>query len=83
MPDARLTSDFIVGFPTETEEEFEDTMSLVREVKYDGIFAFMYSPREGTVASKMDGQIDQKTKQIRVNKLLALEKEIQVKEGKK
>lgn len=83
MPDARLTSDFIVGFPTETEEEFEDTMSLVREVKYDGIFAFMYSPREGTVASKMDGQIDQKTKQIRVNKLLALEKEIQAKEGKK
>ena len=83
MPNARLTSDFIVGFPTETEEEFEDTMSLVREVKYDSIFAFMYSPREGTVASKMDGQIDQKTKQIRVNKLLSLEKEIQAKEGKK
>ena len=58
-------------------------MSLVKEVKYDSIFAFMYSPREGTVASKMDGQIDQKTKQIRVNKLLALEKEIQAKEGKK
>ena len=73
IPNARITSDFIVGFPTETEEEFQDTMSLVREVKYDGIFAFMYSPREGTVASKMDGQVPQEVKQRRVNELLALE----------
>lgn len=83
MPNARITSDFIVGFPTETEEEFEDTMSLVDEVKYDSIFAFMYSPREGTVASKMDGQVPQEVKQVRVNKLLALEKKIQKQEGKK
>ena len=77
IPNCRLTSDFIVGFPTETEEEFEDTMSLVRYVRYDNIFAFMYSPREGTVASKMDGQVDDKVKHERVNKLLALEKELQ------
>ncbi len=77
MPDAKITSDFIVGFPTETEEEFQDTMSLVEQVKFDGIFAFMYSPREGTVASKMDGQIPQKEKQRRVNLLLGLEKKIQ------
>lgn len=83
MPNARITSDFIVGFPTETEEEFEDTMKLVDEVKYDSIFAFMYSPREGTVASKMEGQIPQEIKQKRVNKLLALEKKIQKQEGKK
>lgn len=83
IPDARITSDFIVGFPTETEEEFQDTMSLVREVKFDSIFAFMYSPREGTVASKMEGQIPQEIKQRRVNELLALEKEIQKQEGKK
>ena len=83
MPNARITSDFIVGFPTENEEEFEDTMSLVDEVKYDSIFAFMYSPREGTVASKMDGQVPQEVKQVRVNKLLALEKKIQKQEGKK
>lgn len=83
MPDCRITSDFIVGFPTETNEEFEDTMSLVKEVKYNSIFAFMYSPREGTVASKMDGQIPQEVKQVRVNKLLALEKQIQKQEGKK
>ena len=77
IKDVKITSDFIVGFPTETEEEFQDTLSLVKEVKYDSIFAFMYSPREGTVASKMDGQIDQKVKQRRVNELLKLEKEIQ------
>ena len=77
IPNARITSDFIVGFPTETEEEFEDTMSLVREVKFDGIFAFMYSPREGTVAAQMEGQIDEKVKKRRVNALLKLEKEIQ------
>ncbi len=82
MPDARITSDFIVGFPTETEEEFEDTMRLVEEVEYDSIFAFMYSPREGTVASKMDGQIEQTEKQRRVNALLALEKKIQERKKK-
>ncbi|MGN1200940.1 MAG: tRNA (N6-isopentenyl adenosine(37)-C2)-methylthiotransferase MiaB [Candidatus Caccovivens sp.] len=82
MPNARITSDFIVGFPTETEEEFKDTLSLVEEVKYDSIFAFMYSPREGTVASKMDGQIPQEVKQRRVNELLALEKKIQKQEKK-
>lgn len=77
IPNCKITSDFIVGFPTETEEEFKDTLSLVKEVKFDGIFAFMYSPREGTVAEKMEGQIDQKTKKRRVNTLLRIEKEIQ------
>lgn len=81
IPNCRITSDFIVGFPSETEEEFEDTMSLVEKVRYDSIFAFMYSPREGTVASKMEDQIDQKIKNERVNKLLALEKKLQKEEG--
>ena len=83
IPNCRITSDFIVGFPTETEEEFEDTMSLVDTIKYDSIFAFMYSPRIGTVASKMEGQVDEKIKNERVNKLLTLEKKIQNEEGKK
>lgn len=83
IPNCRITSDFIVGFPTETDEEFEDTMSLVETVKYDSIFAFMYSPREGTVASKMEGQIPLAVKKQRVNALLALEKKIQKQEGKK
>ena len=82
IPNVKITSDFIVGFPTETEEEFEDTMSLVEKVKFDGIFAFMYSPREGTVAAKMEDQIPLEVKKQRVNKLLALEKKIQ-KEAKK
>ncbi len=77
VPNVRLTSDFIVGFPTETDEEFLDTLSLVKEVQFDGIFAFMYSPREGTVASKMEGQIPLSVKKKRVNELLALEKKIQ------
>ena len=77
MPNAKITSDFIVGFPTETEEEFMDTMDLVKKVKFDGIFAFMYSPRAGTVAEHMEGQIDEETKHRRVNMLLELEKEIQ------
>ena len=77
IPNCRITSDFIVGFPTETEEEFEDTYELVKRVRYDSIFAFMYSPREGTVASKMEGQIPEEIKHKRVNKLLALEKKLQ------
>ena len=77
IPNCRISSDFIVGFPTETEEEFNDTCSLVSEVKYDSIFAFKYSPREGTVASKMEGQVPEEIKSERVNKLLALEKKLQ------
>ena len=83
IPNCRLTSDFIVGFPTETEEEFMDTYSLVEKVRYDSIFAFMYSPREGTVASKLEGQIPDSVKHERVNKLLALEKKIQKEDNKR
>ncbi len=82
IPNCRITSDYIVGFPTETEEEFMDTMSLVETVRYDSIFAFMYSPREGTVAAKMEGQIPEAVKHERVNKLLALEKRIQKEDNK-
>lgn len=81
VPNCRITSDFIVGFPSETEEEFNDTCTLVQNVKFDSIFAFMYSPREGTVASNMPDQISEKVKRERVNKLLALEKKLQ-KEGR-
>lgn len=83
IPNCRITSDFIVGFPTETEEEFNDTYSLIEKVRYDSIFAFIYSPRIGTVASKMEGQIDEKVKHERVNKLLKLEKMIQKEDNKK
>ena len=82
IPNCRITSDFIVGFPTETDEEFEDTFNLVKEVRFDSIFAFMYSLREGTVASKMEGQVEDKIKHQRVNRLLNLEKIIQKEDNK-
>ena len=71
-----------MGFPTETEDEFLDTYSLVEKVRFDSIFAFMYSPREGTVASKMEDQISEEIKHERVNKLLKLEKKIQKEDNK-
>lgn len=83
IPNCRITSDFIVGFPSETENEFQDTYSLVEKVRFDSIFAFMYSPREGTAASKMDGQISEDVKHERVNKLLLLEKRIQEEDNKR
>ena len=53
MPDLVLTSDVIVGFPGETEEEFEDTVSLIQQVRYDSLFTFIFSPRPGTPAASM------------------------------
>ncbi len=76
-PDIRLTTDIIVGFPGETDEDFRATCDLVEKVKYAGIFAFMFSPRPGTVAEKMGNQIPLKVKNERVNYLLNLEKKIQ------
>ena len=81
IPNIRLTTDIIVGFPGETEEDFEDTCSLVKYVKYDAIFAFMYSKRKGTVAESMPDQIPDEIKNYRVNKILELEKQIQKEKG--
>lgn len=76
MPNIRITTDIIVGFPGETDEDFMSTCELAKKVKYDGIFAFMYSKRSGTVAEKMRDQIEDCEKNRRVNYLLDLEKEI-------
>lgn len=77
IPNCRLTTDIIVGFPGETQQDFEDTVNLIKRVKYAGIFAYMYSIRTGTKAEKMDNQIPFEVKNERVNKILALEKELQ------
>ena len=77
IPNIRLSTDIIVGFPSETEQEFNDTCELIKKVKYDSIFAFMYSPRPHTAASTMDDQIPQQEKNRRVNFLLNLQKTIQ------
>ncbi len=70
IPDCVVTSDLIVGFPTETEEEFEETVSLVREANFASAFTFIYSPRTGTKAAAMDGQIDEETSKRRIMKLI-------------
>ncbi|MBO6145800.1 MAG: tRNA (N6-isopentenyl adenosine(37)-C2)-methylthiotransferase MiaB [Bacilli bacterium] len=69
IPNASITTDIIVGFPNETEEDFNETLKVVDEVKYDGAFTFIYSPRENTPAAKMKDSIDLKTKQERLYKL--------------
>lgn len=76
MTDIEFTTDIIVGFPGETEEDFTQTLDLVKKVEYQNIFSFMYSRRKGTVADKMPDQIDLKTKKQRISVLIDLEREI-------
>lgn len=79
IEDATLTTDIIVGFPTETEEDFLQTVDLVKKVNYTNAFIFMYSKRKGTLAEKMEGQIPIATKHERINRLLKIQKEISTK----
>ena len=72
MPDISISTDIIVGFPGETEEDFADTLSLMERVKYDMIFSFIYSPRTGTPAAKME-QLPEKVKTERMSRLLELQ----------
>ncbi len=77
VPGIGLSTDIIVGFPGETEEDFRDTMELVREVGFDSAFTFIYSPRVGTRAASMDGQIAADVSTRRIEELIALQEEIQ------
>lgn len=70
VPGIGLTTDLIVSFPGETESQFEDTCSLVREVGYDAAFTFIYSPREGTQAARMEGRIPEAESTRRIEKLI-------------
>lgn len=83
IPNCAITTDIIVGFPTETEKEFEDTISLVEKVRYDGAFTFVYSPREGTKAAAMDGQIPADIKKDRIMRLVDIQNEINREESSK
>ncbi|SFU42113.1 tRNA-i(6)A37 thiotransferase enzyme MiaB [Clostridium sp. DSM 8431] len=71
IPGCSITTDIIVGFPGETEEDFEDTLSLVKEVGYDSAFTFIYSRRNHTPADKMEDQIEDSVKHERFNKLVS------------
>ena len=70
IPDLAITSDIIVGFPGETEEQFEETISLIEQVEYDNLFTFIYSKRRGTPAAEMDDQIPPEDQQRRFQRLL-------------
>lgn len=81
IPDCAITTDIIVGFPTETEEDFIDTVKLVETVKFDGAFTFVYSKREGTKAAIMDGQIDPEIQKDRIMRLIDVQNELNRKES--
>ncbi|HMW45678.1 MAG TPA: tRNA (N6-isopentenyl adenosine(37)-C2)-methylthiotransferase MiaB, partial [Solirubrobacterales bacterium] len=70
VPDCAITTDIIVGFPGETEEDFAETLEVVEEVGYDGAFTFVYSPRRGTLAAEMEDQIAHPVKVERMERLV-------------
>ncbi len=76
MPDLVLTTDIIVGFPGETDEEFEDTISLVEKVRFDAMFTFIFSPRVGTPAYSMPDPFTREQKQVRFDRLLEVSNRI-------
>ncbi len=76
VPDITLSADVIVGFPNETEEDFEDTLSLLSEVRFDTIFSFIYSKREGTPAAKMEDFVSSETKHALFDRMLELQNSI-------
>lgn len=70
LPDCAISTDVMVGFPTETESDFEDTLDLMRKVNFSSAFMFVYSPREGTPAAKMEGQIPPEVSKRRIIKMV-------------
>ncbi len=82
IPDVSITTDIMVGFPTETEQDFLDTVDVVERVGYAGAFTFIYSKRSGTPAAVMDGQIDEQTATNRIMKLIDLQNSINRKQSK-
>lgn len=83
LPKGSITSDIMVGFPGETEADFEDTLDLVEKAQFDLIFAFIYSKREGTPAAKLNSHLDYETKLNRLNTLAKIQDEISLSKNKK
>ncbi|WP_039764403.1 MULTISPECIES: tRNA (N6-isopentenyl adenosine(37)-C2)-methylthiotransferase MiaB [unclassified Caldicellulosiruptor] len=81
IPDIAITTDIIVGFPGETEEDFEDTLDVVRKVEFDSAFTFMYSKRKGTKAAQMPNQVPDEVKHERFQRLVKLVEEIALKKN--
>lgn len=78
VPDAAITTDIIVGFPGETEEDFNETLDVVKQVGFTSAFTFIYSKRSGTPAAKMENQVPLAVKKERLNRLMAVQNEISV-----
>ena len=76
MPDICVSSDIITGFPGETEEDFDETLRVIKEANYDMIYSFIYSKRKGTPASEYDDQIPPEVTQARFRRLLDTQNEI-------
>jgi tRNA-2-methylthio-N6-dimethylallyladenosine synthase len=83
IPDAAITTDIIVGFPGETDEDFEQTLHVVREARFSSAFTFQYSPRPGTPAATMDGQVPKAVVQERYERLVALQDDVAWDENKR
>lgn len=83
IPDISLTTDIIVGFPGETEEDFEKTLEMVRQVGYDSIYSFIYSPRKGTPAASMEDPTSYEEKTERMARLLSMQTDISEANNKK
>lgn len=82
VPGASITTDIIIGFPGETEEDFQETLDVVRRVRFDGAFTFIFSPRKGTAAAKMKGQIPRSEKSERLQRLVDVQSEITLRRNK-
>jgi len=81
-PDIAITSDVMVGFPGESQDDFEMTLDLIRRVQFDALFSFKYSDRRGTFAEKMDGKVNEADKASRLSALQALQKQVTLKKNK-
>ena len=76
IPQIAITTDLIAGFPSETENDHSMTINALRNVEFDGIFAFKFSPRQGTKAAEMEGSINEEIKSQRLNEILGLQDDI-------
>ena len=83
IPDVSLTTDLMMGFPGETEEDVEETLSLMKEIRYENAFMYYYNPREGTPATKMEGQLSEEVKKERLQRVIDLQLKITAEEMQK
>ena len=81
VPDMAISTDLIVGFPGESDQDFEETMSLVEKARFSFVYAFKYSPRKGTAAQRFREQVPERIKSERLARLLALQDKITIEEN--